>query len=131
MILFLKMVSLGTNCAEGARPHHSSSSSACLNSRSPSLFDLATYSFANGNLLSGPFFEFEEWEAFIQRNGPFYEVKALLPTPVACFSVSCMILQCRRGKACSVHLLYVTVAHIRLRLMPSSHMAKFVAQADI
>jgi hypothetical protein len=77
MILFLKMVSLGTNRADGARPELRQSNSIYLRERriaqTPSLFDIAVYSFANGNLLSGPFFEYTEWEAFIRRNGPFYE----------------------------------------------------------
>lgn len=80
MVLFLKAVSLGTNRAEGTMPQERSAASEYLRERrleaAPSLQDVAGFFFANGNLLGGPFFEFSEWDAFLRRTGPFYEVCA-------------------------------------------------------
>lgn len=94
MIIFLRAVSLGTNRSSGARAHAAGTAAGTRSSKvgragtpyladrrvesAPSLLQLAAYLFANGSLLGGPFFEYGEWEAFVCRDGPFYEVRLAL-----------------------------------------------------
>lgn len=54
----------------------------CLH-ESPGLLQLASFFFANGSLLGGPFFEFKEWNEFLHRRGQFHEVCASVPCVVA------------------------------------------------
>ena len=46
---------------------------------SPDLLSVASFFFANGNLLGGPFFEYKEWDQFLHRSGAFYEVRINFP----------------------------------------------------
>lgn len=90
MIVFLKLVSIGVNRQDGARG--CKGASAYLQqralTRSPSLWELLAFVFANGNLLGGPYFEFSDWDDFLRRRGEFKEVLLLLPAaPAAAVSV--------------------------------------------
>ena len=59
---------------------------------SPSLFDVAAFFFANGSLLGGPFFEFKEWDEFLNRRGQFYEVSS--PTSVLTHTAAAVAEPC-------------------------------------
>jgi len=80
MILVLKLIALGASRQAGTRkPREGAAAGSKLLHRCPSLFELAAYAFANGNLLGGPYFEFAEWDEFVRGEGAFGEVWSLGP----------------------------------------------------
>lgn len=110
MIIFLKMVSLGTNLADGSRGR--TDVSEYLRERAlhvaPGLWELFAYTFSNGSLLGGPYFEFGEWDDFVRRRGVFREAFYRVDgrTPPSCVGPA----MSKVAAACACLAMYVALS---------------------
>eukprot|EP00884_Botryococcus_braunii_P000668 jgi/Botrbrau1/10601/Bobra.0358s0020.1 len=83
MVLTLKLISIAVAYQDGVKPDQELQNEYqrkhCIRTM-PSFLEFLSYSWAAGNLLSGPFFEFSDYKDYINRQG-LWDPKAARPMP--------------------------------------------------